>query len=116
MSRKCQQTSAKSLCLSNLQRGVMHHFPSVRKLVPEKYINMVTVCILDIPDLCSARYISKDKQIYKDLLFKKLIFQNMVIFLIFPFSISCYYCQIEKNVFLQYQIYNGKTLVIDESI
>lgn len=65
---------------------------------------MVTVCILDIPDICSARYSSKDKQIYKDLSFKKLAFQSMDIFLILPFSISYYYCQIEKNVFLQYHI------------
>lgn len=50
---------------------------------------MVAVCILDIPDICSARCSSKDKQIYKDLSFKNLAFQNMDIF-IFPFSISYY--------------------------
>lgn len=74
---------------------------------------MVAVCILDIPDICSARYSSKDKQIYKDLSIKNLAFQNMDIFLIFPFSISYYYCQIEK-MFSCSITYQGQTLVIGE--
>lgn len=40
-------------------------------------------CVLDTPDLCSVRYISKDKQVRKVFLFK--IFFSEYIFLIFLF-------------------------------
>lgn len=69
---------------------------------------MVIVCVLNIPDLHSARYTSRDKQICKPSLFKILIFHNKDIFFIFLFCTSYYDHPIEKYVLPQCQIYaNG---------